>query len=145
MTTEYPALVATALDSIDARALAEFYRELLGYTYASGDEPPGDNEEDEAGWLVLEDRQGNARLAFQQVEEMARSTWPDPKVPQQMHLDLTVPDLETLIAQKGRATSLGASVLDDRSDDEADPLIVFADPEHHPFCIISTGRWSPDS
>jgi hypothetical protein len=36
----YPVLVHTALDATDVRALAEFYRELLGLQYRPGDEPP---------------------------------------------------------------------------------------------------------
>jgi hypothetical protein len=30
----------TAIDTTDARGLAEFYRELLGLRYRPGDEPP---------------------------------------------------------------------------------------------------------
>ena len=36
----YPKLIHTALDAVDARALAEFYRELLGAVYRPGDEVP---------------------------------------------------------------------------------------------------------
>lgn len=36
---DYPQLLHTALDTTDARALAEFYRQLLGLQYRSGDEP----------------------------------------------------------------------------------------------------------
>ena len=35
-----PKLIHTAVDARDCRALAEFYRELLGLTYRPGDEPP---------------------------------------------------------------------------------------------------------
>jgi catechol 2,3-dioxygenase-like lactoylglutathione lyase family enzyme len=38
--TEYPRLLHTAIDTTDARGLAEFYRELLGLRYRPGDEPP---------------------------------------------------------------------------------------------------------
>src|SRR5512133_3923819 len=38
--TEHPRLVQTVLDTTDVRALAEFYRELLGLRYRPGDEPP---------------------------------------------------------------------------------------------------------
>ena len=38
--------------------------------------------------------------------------------------------------QRDRATSLGASVLLDRSTDPGEPLYVFADPAGHPFCIF---------
>ena len=36
-----PRLCQVVLDCTDARALAEFYRALLGLVYRPGDEPPG--------------------------------------------------------------------------------------------------------
>jgi hypothetical protein len=32
---------------------------------------------------------------------------------------------------------LGARLLVDRADDEAEPLRVYADPDGHPFCIFA--------
>ena len=117
---------------------AEFWRELLGYLYRPGDECPPPGEPDPTGedWLVLTDREGQARLAVQRVAELPRSTWPAPQVPQQLHLDLTVRDVEVLTTQRDRALSLGAEVLQDRSTDPDEPLYVFADPAGHPFCIF---------
>jgi len=130
-----PQLLQTVLDTTDARGLAEFYRELLGYRYRAGDEPPEQGTPDAADWLVLTD--GTQRLAFQQVEELPRTNWPDPPgVPQQLHLDLTVGDVEELEQQRARALELGATQLLDRSHDEEEPLYVFADPAGHPFCIF---------
>ena len=85
---------------------------------------------------MLRDRTGDARLAIQHVDELATSTWPDPAVPQQLHLDLTVPNMDELTLQRDRALSLGAKVLLDRSADPDEPLYVFADPAGHPFCIF---------
>jgi hypothetical protein len=129
---------AVVLDTTDARGLAEFYRQLLGYVYWRGDEPPPAGEPDPAGsdWLVLVDRDGAVRLAFQQVEQLAPSTWPEAAVPQQLHLDLTVPTVEELVEQDERARSLGARRLLDRFDDPDEPLYVYADPAGHPFCIF---------
>ena len=73
---------------------------------------------------------------MQHVAEMAPSTWPDPQVPQQLHLDLTVGDTDALAVQRDRALALGATVLQDRSADPDEPLYVFADPAGHPFCIF---------
>jgi catechol 2,3-dioxygenase-like lactoylglutathione lyase family enzyme len=122
----------------DARSLAEFYRELLGYAYRRGDEPPTDGTPDTGGhdWLVLRDETGHSGLAFQQVAEMPRSTWPHPDVPQQLHLDFTVPTSDDLVDQRQRALTLGATILEDRFDDPDEPLYVFADPAGHPFCIF---------
>ncbi len=35
-----------------------------------------------------------------------------------------------------RALSLGARLLRDRADDQAEPIRVYADPAGHPFCIF---------
>jgi catechol 2,3-dioxygenase-like lactoylglutathione lyase family enzyme len=53
-----------------------------------------------------------------------------------LHLDMTVPDVASLARQRDRATALGATILLDRSQDEDEPLYVFADPIGHPFCIF---------
>lgn len=141
-TTPYPALAQVVFDSTDVRRLAEFYRRLLGYEYRAGDEPPGEGNDDVRGrdWLVLLDPASPRGLAFQQVAELPTSTWPDPAVPQQLHLDLTVGSKEDLDAQHSRVVALGARVLLDRSDDETEPLRVYADPDGHPFCIFVAPR-----
>ena len=131
-------LRAIVLDTTDARGLAEFYRRLLGYEYRRGDETPPPGEADPRGtdWLVLVDPAGRSRIAFQQVADLAASTWPQGPVPQQLHLDLTVATTDDLTAQHDRALSLGATVLEDRFDNPEEPLYVFADPAGHPFCIF---------
>jgi catechol 2,3-dioxygenase-like lactoylglutathione lyase family enzyme len=133
---EYPRLLHTAIDTTDARALAEFYRQLLGLRYRVGDEPPTDGTSDDADWLVLVDGDGTRKLAFQQVEQLTRTTWPKHDVPMQMHLDFTVPNTAELERQRERAESLGAEILLDRTDDSEEPLYVFADLAGHPFCIF---------
>ena len=130
----HPQLLHTVLDAVDVRREAEFWRELLGLVYRSGDEvPEGDDDLD---WLVLLHPDGRRCLAFQEVAEQPRTTWPSPDVPMQLHLDLTVDSVEELARQRDRALALGAGVLLDRTDDEHEPLYVFADPEGHPFCIF---------
>ena len=131
--TETPQLLQIVLDCLEPRPLAEFYRELLGYEYRAGHEtadPAGDD------WLVIRDPSGQQRLAFQKVPSLPQSTWPDDVVPQQLHLDLTVPSFDSLNRQHERALSLGARLLLDRSDDPQEPLRVYADPAGHPFCIF---------
>jgi len=129
----FPQLVQTVLDCTNARELAEFYRQLLGLQYRPGDEP-ADN--DEADWLVLRDGDGTNHLAFQQVAKLPRATWPEGPIPQQLHLDLTVPTKHDLDAQHERALTLGATLLQDRSDHPQEPIRVYADPAGHPFCIF---------
>ena len=133
----HPQLLHTVLDAVDVRREAEFWRELLGLVYRPGDEvPAGAGAVDDLDWLVLTHPGGGRVLAFQQVAEQARTTWPSQQVPMQLHLDLTVPGTEELTAQHDRAIALGATVLLDRTDDEDEPLYVFADPSGHPFCIF---------
>jgi catechol 2,3-dioxygenase-like lactoylglutathione lyase family enzyme len=126
-------MVSTVLDTTDPRALAEFYRDLLGWSYRSGHEQPDPQGDD---WLVLRAPDGNGQLAFQKVEELAPSTWPDATVPQQLHLDFAVATAEELRAEHDHALRLGARVLLDRTDDPEEPLWVFADLAGHPFCIF---------
>ncbi|PSK96628.1 hypothetical protein CLV30_1258 [Haloactinopolyspora alba] len=135
---EFPELRQVVLDCTDARALAEFYRQLLGLRYRPGDEPPGPGEPDPAGadWLVLRDSSGRPSVAFQQVNQLPEATWPEGPVPQQLHLDLTVPTADGLRDQHERAVALGARMLLDRFDDPEEPLRVYADPAGHPFCIF---------
>lgn len=129
----YPQLLHTVLDCTDPRALAEFYRQLLGYSYRPGDEP---SEGEDVDWLVLLKASGERALAFQQVDELPETTWPEPDVPQQMHLDLTVPHAAALEVQHERALSLGARLVFDRTDEPEEPLRVYADPAGHRFCIF---------
>ncbi len=134
--TGFPQILQTVLDTTDVRRLAEFYRQLLGLQYRTGDEPATKGTADDADWLVLTDGQGNRKLAFQHVDRQERTTWPLPDVPMQMHLDLTVPDRETLEHHHSRALALGAELRLDRTDDPNEPLYVYADPAGHPFCIF---------
>ena len=139
----FPELRSVVLDTTDARALAEFYRKLLGYVYRAGDEPPAAGEPDERGhdWLVIHHPSGHPRIAFQKVSTLPRSTWPENEpVPQQLHLDTSVPTVQDLELQRKRALELGATLLYDRSQDEQEPLYVFADLAGHPFCIFVAAR-----
>lgn len=133
----YPRLLHTVPDCTNARELAEFYRQLLGPRYRPGDEPPTDGMSDDADWLVLTDADALRKLAFQQVDDLPRATWPAPPgVPQQLHLDLTVPSRDELERQRQHAVALGATILLDRTEDPDEPLYAFADLAGHPFCIF---------
>ncbi len=142
MSASYPTVRQTVLDCQQPRRLAEFYRELLGYEYRPGDEPPDDGP-DERGedWLVIRPPGGGHGLAFQANAEYVPPVWtpgPDRPGDQQMmlHLDLTAPDADGLEDQRRRVLELGGAVLYDRTADEDEPLYVFADPAGHPFCIF---------
>ena len=133
----FPQLVQPVLDCISPRLLAEFYRRLLGLVYRDGDEPPElVSDGPEQDWLVLLTPSGERCLAFQQVAELQPTTWPEPGVPQQMHLDMSVASRADLDAQHERALALGARMVFDRTDDQEEPLRVYADPAGHMFCIF---------
>lgn len=135
--TGTPTLRTVVLDVPQARTLAEFYSQLLGWDYRSGDEPPPPGEPDPNGedWLVLRNP-GGIGLAFQQVPNLPEPTWPDGPHPQMSHLDMTVSSAAELAEQHDRALALGARELLDRTDDAQEQLWVLADPAGHPFCIF---------
>lgn len=132
----HPELVQTAIDARDPRALAEFYRELLGLRYRPGDETPVAPTPDDTDWIVLLDDRDQRVLAIQDKPDLRPSIWPSEEVPMQLHMDFRVPDAAELELQRERAEGLGARVLMDRSRDPDEPLHVLADPEGHPFCLL---------
>ena len=99
------ALRQVVLDTTDARMLAEFYRQLLGFRYRPGDDHPPAGEPDPNGqdWLVLRNPAGGVQVAFAQVAVLPEATWPDGPQPQMLHLDLTVPTAAALEAAHTRA------------------------------------------
>lgn len=115
-------LGAVVLDCPDPRALAAFYRELLGM--------PLRYEEDD--WVTLGEGDG-ARVAFQRAPDHRPPRWPDPAYPQQAHLDVYVDDIEEA---ERRVLALGAVRLPGgRESAEGSGFRVYADPVGHPFCL----------
>ena len=109
------------LDTDDPPRLAEFYTALLGWQVA----------ETENDWITIKGDSGT-EIAFQLALNHKPPTWPDNAVPQQLHLDLEVDDLEKAAAY---AESIGARRA--ASGDHAPDFIVFLDPSGHPFCLCS--------
>jgi hypothetical protein len=135
----FPSWRQVVLDTTDPRGLAEFYRQLLGFAYRPGDEPPEPGRDDERGrdWLVIRSSSGGfPRIAFQQADSVPETTWPEPGIPQQLHLDLSVTSKAELDHQHERAIRLGARLRLDRSEDPDERLRVYADPSGHLFCIF---------
>ncbi|KNX38644.1 VOC family protein [Luteipulveratus halotolerans] len=142
--SDHPFVRQVVLDCPDPRVLGDFYCALLGYTYRAGDVEPTPDED----WLVIrpagdEDGSSGRGMALQKVDDYDPPVWsPEPgfdggtRQRQMLHLDMTAPDLPSLTRQRDRALELGARLLYDRSDDEDEPLYVFADPADHPFCIF---------
>ena len=133
-----PRLGWVVIDAPDARAAAEFWRQLLGLRYGPGQEspPPGQDDPVGRGWLDLVDAEGTPRLGFRQVPGLTPTTWPDHAVPQQLHLDLAVDSVQELDAVHDRVLTLGGELRFDRSDDPEEPLRVYVDPAGHTFCVL---------
>jgi hypothetical protein len=109
------------LDCPDPDSLADFYGEVLGRAKFS----------DGPDWAELVGRDGGRPLiAFQRVDgEYTPPQWPGQVVPQQMHLDVKVDDLD--VAEK-QVLALGAT----RTGSEQETFRVYLDPAGHPFCLI---------
>jgi hypothetical protein len=71
-------------------------------------------------------------LAAIRVPDYRPPTWPEPDVPQQIHLDLGVPDLEPAVAE---ALRLGARPA--AFQPSPDHRRVMLDPAGHPFCLTT--------
>ncbi|GAA3231813.1 VOC family protein [Streptomyces sp. XM83C] len=113
-------LGAVVLDCPDPGKLAAFYAELLGGT-----------TEGEGDWVDLK-LPGGRTLAFQAAEGHVPPKWPSAEHSQQLHLDLSVPDLD---AAEAKALAAGARPLD--ADDRSRTFRVYADPAGHPFCLCA--------
>ena len=111
---------AVVLDCPEPRALAEFYRELVG-----GDITYADEE-----WVSLRDGD-TVLLSFQLAPDYQPPTWPEPDRPQQFHLDVTVEESSST----RRSTRCSRW---ERAKHELQPggnWRVYVDPVGHLFCF----------
>lgn len=110
----YPSIV---LDCPDAAALATFYGTMLDWKIESS-----------ADWADIRADYGQC-ISFQQVEGYTPPEWPSQQVPQQMHLDVIVDDLD---AGETAVLELGATKHEHQP---GTTFRVFLDPAGHPFCL----------
>jgi hypothetical protein len=108
-------------DCPEPSALASFYAYLLN----------GQMDISDPEWCEVRPDGSAFKLAFQRARPYAPPEWPDGS-PQQLHLDLTVSDLQ---AAGLRAIELGAVVLADPVEEQGSTFVVYADPAGHPFCL----------
>lgn len=111
--------LSLVVDCPDPRRLAAFYERLLGL----------ERREDTDEWVTLE---GDVRMCFQRVESYVPPRWPDPSAPQQMHVDVLVDDLDV---SEPEVLALGATLLE--GSDKPIGFRVYADPDGHPFCLVT--------
>ena len=109
-------------DCADPMAAARFWSAVLGepITYADED------------FVVVAADTTTSGMAFQRAPDVARPTWPDAAVPQQMHVDVMVDDLSEAAAA---VLALGATPRPGGDH-------VYADPAGHPFCLIPRPHWA---
>lgn len=106
------------VDCPDPAVLADFYGAMLGWSAkVDGD------------WAEIRPADGGDCISFQQVENYQAPNWPAQEVPQQMHLDVIVDDLD---AGEKAVTALGATKAEVQPGTS---FRVFLDPAGHPFCL----------
>ena len=69
-------------------------------------------------------------MGFQRAIDYQPPTWPEPAIPQQSHLDFSVPDLDE---GEEFARSLGATLATIQSNPERWRVMI--DSAGHPFCL----------
>ena len=111
---QYPGFV---IDCPDPGALATFYGTMLDWKVNV-----------ESDWADIRADNGNC-ISFQQVEDFSPPVWPGQDVPQQMHIDVVVDDLD--IAEAA-VLELGATKHEHQP---GTTFRVFLDPAGHPFCL----------
>jgi catechol 2,3-dioxygenase-like lactoylglutathione lyase family enzyme len=108
------------IDCPDPDALARFYESLLGMTRV----------QDDGDWVVIGEAPDRPGVAFERVADHRPPRWPDPEHPQQMHLDVSVDDLDDA---ERKAVALGARRL---AGGKPGRFRVYSDPAGHPFCLV---------
>lgn len=116
------------LDCADPWQLAVFWSDLIG----------GEPTEWYHGWVTLEPPPHGQRLSFQRVDGYRPPQGPD-GLPQQVHVDVLVGDLEV---SHERVLAAGGRYLREHvsprpgPNGEVIPWRVYADPAGHPFCLV---------
>ncbi len=110
----FPSIV---IDCPDPAALATFYGSLLDWDVKA-----------DADWGEIRSEYGQC-ICFQPVENYTPPAWPGQAVPQQMHIDVMVDDLD---AAEPAVLELGATRHEHQPGTS---FRVFLDPAGHPFCL----------
>ena len=111
----------TAIEALDADALAAFYSQMLGWSVVH----------QESGTVVVAAPEGSIFVVFQQAADYERPVWPPEEGRQRpmMHFDFQVANLDAAVAE---AVALGATVAGHQPQQN---VRVLFDPAGHPFCL----------
>jgi predicted enzyme related to lactoylglutathione lyase len=109
----FPSVV---IDCPDPEELANFYGTMLGWKL-----------EVQSDWVDI--RGDGQCISFQRVEGYVAPVWPTQEIPQQMHFDVVVEDLD---AAEAALLDLGATK---HPHQPGTTFRVLLDPAGHPFCI----------
>lgn len=113
-------LEKTVFDCPDPLALATFYAQVLGMRV----------NENYVDFVVIGLEPGDRQLAFQRASNFVSPQWPDPRHPQQLHIDIRVDDVDTA---ELAVIALGARRV---PGERETGFRVFVDPVGHPFCLV---------
>jgi hypothetical protein len=114
----YPSVV---IDCPDPGVLANFYGAMLDWKVDIVSED----------WADIRADYGQC-FSFQRVDDYTPPNWPSQEVPQQMHLDVIVEDLDTAETE---LLALGATR---HPEQPGTSFRVLLDPAGHPFCLCLT-------
>lgn len=109
-------LPSFVIDCPDPAVLADFYSALLGWEIDSSND-----------WIDL--RGDGQCISLQRVNDYVAPDWPGQRIPQQMHLDVVVDDLD---AGEAAVLAIGATKANHQP---GTTFRVFLDPAGHPFCL----------
>jgi hypothetical protein len=110
----FPSIV---IDCPDPASLARFYGEMLDWKVEISED-----------WAHVRAEYGQC-ISFQPVQDYTPPAWPSQDIPQQMHLDVIVDDLD---AAEAAVLELGATKHEHQPGTS---FRVFLDPAGHPFCL----------
>jgi len=132
------------IDCPDSAEMARFYSAITGWPLDAAGSPDTDSPDTDSpdnldssddspeheNWLQLHGPNG-ATLAFQEIADFVRPTWPAGEHPQQLHLDFDVDDLD-----RGEADVLALGARKTDVQPSPDSFRVYLDPAGHPFCLV---------
>ncbi|MEX0749945.1 MAG: VOC family protein [Dehalococcoidia bacterium] len=115
-------LATVNIDCADARAMADFYRRLLGWEVTF----------DDGNFLLMRDPAGGTGLSFQEIPDYRPPAWPEQPDGQDkmLHLEIKVDDLQAALTH---ALASGARLAGYQGRED---VRVMLDPAGHPFCLF---------